>query len=71
MHSQLIDLKAQSETEKFWSDNQKAKKVMVEINEIEQNINLISNFENRLKEANDYFILASEENDQAMIVECY
>ncbi len=44
---------------------------MVEINEIEQNINLISNFENRLKEANDYFILASEENDQAMIVECY
>ncbi len=44
---------------------------MVEISEIEQNINLISNFQSKIDEVNDYFNLAKEENDQAMITECY
>ncbi len=71
LHRQLINLKAQSETEKFWSDNLKAKKVMVEISELEQDIQLISNFENRLKEVTEYFDLAIEEKDQSIIVECH
>ena len=44
---------------------------MVEISEIEQNINLVSNFQSKIDEVNDYFNLAKEENDQAMIIECY
>ena len=71
LKKQLINLKAQSEVEGFWSDNEKARKVMVEISEIEQNIDLISNFENKIKEVNDYFLLASEENDQAIVSECH
>ena len=71
LKKQLINLKAQSEVEGFWSDNEKARKVMVEISEIEQNIDLISDFENKIKEVNDYFLLASEENDQAIVSECH
>ena len=71
LKKQLINLKAQSEVEGFWSDNEKARKVMVEISEIEQNIGLISDFENKIKEVNDYFLLASEENDQAIVSECH
>ena len=71
LKKQLINLKAQSEVEGFWSDNEKARKVMVEISEIEQNINLISDFENKIKEVNDYFLLASEENDQVIVSECH
>ena len=71
LKKQVINLKAQSEVEGFWSDNEKARKVMVEISEIEQNIGLISDFENKIKEVNDYFLLASEENDQAIVSECH
>jgi peptide chain release factor 2 len=71
LKKQLVNLKAQSEVEGFWSDNEKARKVMVEISEIEQNIDLISDFENKIKEVNDYFLLASEENDQAIVSECH
>ena len=71
LKKQLINLKAKSEVEGFWSDNEKARKVMVEISEIEQNIDLISDFENKIKEVNDYFLLASEENDQAIVSECH
>ncbi len=71
LKKQLINLKVQSEVEGFWSDNEKARKVMVEISEIEQNIDLISDFENKIKEVNDYFLLASEENDQAIVSECH
>ena len=71
LKKQLINLKAQSEVEGFWSDNEKARKVMVEISEIEQNIDLISDFENKIKEVNDYFLLASEENDQVIVSECH
>ena len=55
LKEQLIKLKAFSEDEHFWSDNVKAKKVMVEINEVEQNINLVAGYENRISEVNDYF----------------
>ena len=71
LKKQLINLRAQSEVEGFWLDNEKARKVMVEISEIEQNIDLISDFENKIKEVNDYFLLASEENDQAIVSECH
>ena len=71
LKKQLINLKAQSEVEGFWSDNEKARKVMVEISEIEQNIDLISDFENKIKEVNDYYLLASEENDQVIVSECH
>ena len=71
LKKQVINLKAQSEVEGFWSDNEKARKVMVEISEIEQNIDLISDFENKIKEVNDYFLLASEENDQVIVSECH
>ena len=71
LKKQLIKLKSQSEEENFWSDNDLAKRVMVEISELEQNINLISNFEFKINEVNDYFNLASDENDHAMMIECY
>ena len=71
LKEQLIKLRALSEEEHFWSDNVKAKKVMVEISEVEQNINLVAGYENRINEVNDYFNLANEESDQEMVTECY
>ena len=55
LQKQLFKLKALSEEENFWSDNEKAKKVMVEISELDQNIKLISDFEKKLldKKVND------------------
>ena len=44
---------------------------MVEINELEQNIDLVINFENKLKEVNEFFNLANEESDEATINDCY
>ena len=70
LQKQLFKLKALSEEENFWSDNEKAKKVMVEISELDQNIKLISDFEKKITEVKDYFNLANEENDQLMISEC-
>ena len=70
LQKQLFKLKALSEEENFWSDNEKAKKVMVEISELDQNIKLISDFEKKITEVKDYFNLATEESDQLMISEC-
>ena len=44
---------------------------MVKINEIEQKISLITNFENKIDEVNDYFNLAIEENDKVTMSECH
>ena len=41
------------------------------INENENKVNLVSNFENKISEVNDYYILAKEESDQAAIEECH
>ena len=70
LQKQLFKLKALSEEENFWSENEKAKKVMVEISELDQNIKLISDFEKKITEVKDYFNLATEESDQLMISEC-
>ena len=70
LQKQLFKLKALSEEENFWSDNEKAKKVMVEISELDQSIKLISDFEKKITEVKDYFNLATEESDQLMISEC-
>ena len=70
LQKKLFKLKALSEEENFWSDNEKAKKVMVEISELDQNIKLISDFEKKITEVKDYFNLATEESDQLMISEC-
>ena len=43
---------------------------MVEISELEQNINLISNYENKIREVSEFFKLASEEDDKLIIEEC-
>ena len=47
LQKQLLKLKAISEEENFWSDNDKARKVMVEISELDQSIKLISDFEKK------------------------
>ncbi len=70
LQKQSFKLKALSEEENFWSDNEKAKKIMVEISELDQNIKLISDFEKKITEVRDYFNLATEESDQLMINEC-
>ena len=70
LQKQLLKLKALSEEENFWSENDKARKVMVEISELDQSIKLISDFEKKITEVKDYFNLANEENDQLMISEC-
>ena len=70
IQKQLFKLKALSEEENFWSDNEKAKKVMVEISELDQSVKLISDFEKKITAGKDYFNLANEENDQLMISEC-
>ena len=70
LQKQLFKLKALSEEESFWSDNEKAKKVMVEISELDQSIKLISDFENKITEVKDFFNIANDENDQLMISEC-
>ncbi len=70
LQKQLLKLKVLSEEENFWSDNDKARKVMVQISELDQSIKLISNFENQITEVKDYYNLANEENDQLMISEC-
>ncbi len=70
IQKQLFKLKALSEEENFWSDNEKARKVMVEISELDQSIKLISDFEKKITDVKDYFNLANEENDQLMISEC-
>ena len=70
LQKQLLKLKALSEEENFWSDNNKAKKVMVEISELDQNIKLISDFEKKITEVKDFFNIANDENDQLMISEC-
>ena len=71
LKKQLLTLKNQSEDQNFWSDNDKAKKVMVEISELEQKLNLVERFENKISEVEDYYNMAFEEEDQIMISECY
>ena len=71
LEAQLSNLKIQSEEKDFWSDNDKAKKIMVEISELEQKINLISDYETKINEVNEYFKLANEENDQIIINDCH
>ena len=44
---------------------------MVEISELEHNINLVNNFENKIIDVTEYFKLASDEADQISITECY
>ncbi len=44
---------------------------MVEISELEQNINLVKKFENKIIDVTEYFKLASDEADQISITECY
>ena len=71
LKAQLSNLKIQSEKKDFWSNNDKAKKIMVEISELEQKINLISEYETKINEVNEYFKLANEENDQITINDCH
>ena len=51
---QLINLRNKTEDQDFWSDPDEAKKVMMSIIEDENKINLISEFENKISEVNDY-----------------
>ena len=71
LKKKLFKLKAQTENQNFWNDHNYAKKVMVQINELEQNINLITKFENKIIEVRDYFNLAVSENDKVLMSECY
>ena len=68
---QLINLRNKTEDQDFWSDPDEAKKVMMSISENEYKINLISNFENKISEVNDYYNLAKEESDDVSINECH
>ena len=64
LQKQLFKLKALSEEENFWSDNEKAKKVMVEISELDQSVKLISDFENKITQTkNDQLIGVRETFD--------
>tara|TARA_Y100000817_G_C16860786_1_gene545715 strand:- start:894 stop:1817 length:924 start_codon:yes stop_codon:yes gene_type:complete len=44
---------------------------MVEISELEQKIDLINNFENKISEVDEYYALAIAEDDQSVIIECH
>ena len=59
----LINLRNKTEDQDFWSDPDEAKKVMMSISENENKINLISDFEIKISEVNDYYNLAKEESD--------
>ncbi|MDC3204906.1 PCRF domain-containing protein, partial [Pelagibacteraceae bacterium] len=66
-----MNLRNKTEDQDFWTDPDEAKKVMMGISENEYKINLISGFESKISEVNDYYNLAKEETDEASINECY
>ena len=70
LNTELSKLKTESEASNFWSDNDRAKKVMMQISELEQSLNLIYEFEKRILEVQDYFNLAQSERDADSITEC-
>ena len=59
-----------SEEQTFWSNTNHAKKVMMEISQLENKLALIGAFEQKLLEIKDYYDLAIEENDESTIIDC-
>ena len=59
-----------SEEQTFWSNTNHAKKVMMEISQLENKLALIGAFEQKLLEIKDYYDLAIEENDESPIIDC-
>ena len=59
-----------SEEQTFWSNTNHAKKVMMEISQLENKLALIGAFEQKLLEIKDYYDLAIEENDDSPIIDC-
>ena len=71
LKKQLSKLKLASEEPNFWSNNDVARNVMMEINDLEQKLELFSKFDKNINDIKEFFVLASEENDQKSLEECY
>ena len=69
MASELNRLKLQTEKQDFWSNPNFAKKIMQNISELEEQLKLVDEIDSNLNDISEFYDIATEENDGDSISE--